>query len=126
MSVDQEARPELLQTPEPPYYVVVFTSVLAADPAGYEPMRTVMREAATKVDGYLGYESLRDERGFGISVSYWRDLEALDNWREHGKHVVARKLGRERWMEDYSVRVAKVERSSTRASDKARREQEAG
>ena len=35
------------------------------------------------IERYLGCESLRDENGFGVNVSYWKDLNALKKWKEN-------------------------------------------
>ena len=43
------------------------------------------------IEGYLGYEAFRDENGFGVNVSYWKDMEALKNWRDNTLHQKAEK-----------------------------------
>ena len=65
---------------------------------------------AKTLPGYIGIESTRDADGFAITVSYWENEEAIKGWREHAKHAIAQKIGKERWYEDYILRVAKVER----------------
>ena len=105
------AAPEIAATPEPPYYAVIFTSRRTAGDHGYGAMAAKMEELAAASPGYLGIESARGEHGLGITVSYWRDLESIQAWREHMEHTVAQKLGRERWYESYEVRIAKVERA---------------
>ena len=62
-------------TPEPPYYAVIFTSVRTEGDDGYAEMADRMVELARQQDGFLGVESARNE--IGITVSYWRDLEAI-------------------------------------------------
>ena len=59
--------------------------------------------------GYLGHEAVRDERR-GITVSYWVDAEAAAAWKQVAEHLVAQERGREAWYDDYTVRVATVER----------------
>ena len=58
--------------------------------------------------GFLGIESARES--LGISVSYWRDLESIKNWKSHIEHEVAQRLGYERWYSAFKTRIAKVER----------------
>ena len=96
---------------EPPYYAVIFTARQSSDIDGYGPMAAAMMEAAASMDGYLGVEATRDGDGVGITVSYWRDENAIAAWRAHAKHALAQKLGRERWYEHYELRVARVERA---------------
>ena len=102
--------PPIARTPEPPYYAVIFSSVASDDREGYAEMAAAMDTLAAEQDGYLGHESVRGDEGLGITVSYWRDEAAIAAWREHSRHRVAQRIGRERWYEDYCLRVAKVER----------------
>lgn len=98
-------------TPEPPYYVVIFTSTQTDDHRGYEAMAEAMMTLAHEQPGCLGAESARGEDGLGITVSYFRDEEALRAWKQHARHLVAQKIGKERWYSHYELRVAKVERA---------------
>ncbi len=101
---------------EPPYYAVIFSSVRTdKDPDGYSATAARMLELASKVDGYLGVETL-GAGADGITVSYWRDEAAIAAWRDHGEHVEARRTGRQSWYNDYRLRVAKVERAYGPAS----------
>lgn len=99
---------DIAQTPQPPYYAVIFTSLRTDDDAGYADMAQKMEQLAATQPGYLGIESARE--GLGITVSYWADPEAMKNWKANAEHMLAQKLGRERWYAMYRVRVAKVER----------------
>ncbi|HUF86785.1 MAG TPA: antibiotic biosynthesis monooxygenase [Thermohalobaculum sp.] len=104
-------------TPEPPYYAVIFTAQRGADDAGgagggdYAAMAARMEKLALARPGCLGVESTRDAEGLGITVSYWRDQASLIGWREDARHLVAQRLGRERWYTHYALRVARVERA---------------
>jgi len=98
----------IAQTPEPPYYAVIFTSLRTEGDAGYGAMAERMLELAARQPGFLGVESARD--GVGITVSYWADLESIRNWKLHAEHQVAQQLGRESWYAAFKTRIAKVER----------------
>ncbi len=95
-------------TPAPPYYVVIFSSELSSDAAGYEETSEAMVQLARQQPGFLGVESAR--QGMGITVSYWRDQASISAWRENAEHSLARLMGRERWYSGYRIRIAKVER----------------
>jgi heme-degrading monooxygenase HmoA len=101
------------QTPEPPYYAVIFTNQRVADAGadGYGDMANRMAELAAQQDGYLGAESTRDADGFGITVSYWRDEASIAKWKQNAEHTLARQAGNERWYEHFETRVARVERA---------------
>ena len=97
------------QTPKPPYYAVIFTSILEdTNTDDYQKMSQAMSDLAIKQDGFLGLESAREQ--LGITVSYWKDLESIQKWKMNISHLHAQKLGKEKWYEYYQIRIAKVER----------------
>ncbi|MER5171909.1 antibiotic biosynthesis monooxygenase [Thioclava sp. GXIMD2076] len=96
--------------PDPPYHAVIFSSQLGAETAGYHEMAELLADLASKQPGYIGAESLRDSRGYGITVSYWRDAQAVLGWKQISTHLMAQKLGKARWYDHYTLRVAQVER----------------
>jgi heme-degrading monooxygenase HmoA len=98
------------KTPEPPYYAVIFTSKRTEGDHGYEAMAQAMFDLALTQPGCLGAESARGENGIGITVAYFTDETSIVNWKANARHLVAQKLGRERWYSHYELRVAKVER----------------
>ncbi len=98
----------IADTPAAPYYAVIFTSTLTDIDEGYAAMAEKMVSLAAEQPGYLGVESAREE--VGITVSYWRDLDSIKNWKAVIDHREAQKLGREKWYANYKTRIAKVER----------------
>ena len=98
----------IAKTPEPPYYAVIFTSTQSADTEGYSAMAEQMVALAEQQPGYLGIESARQD--VGITVSYWRDLESIKHWKNNATHLVAQETGKSRWYENYTTRIALVER----------------
>ena len=100
----------IARTPEPPYFVAIFTSVRTPGDGGYGAMSARMVELAREQPGYLGMESVRTADGHGITVSYWESLEAIGAWKRHAEHLEVQREGRERWYGAYAVRIAKVER----------------
>lgn len=102
----------IASTPEPPYYVVIFTSVRTEVDAGYAKAAQHMLELAAQQPGFLGVESARSD-GLGIPLSYWQSEEAIRTWREHAEHSAVREQGRADWYAAFTTRVAKVERAYT-------------
>ena len=98
----------IADTPTPPYYAVIFTSLRTEGDRGYGEMAERMVELARQQPGFLGIESAREE--VGITVSYWADLQAIKRWKADSEHLAAQKLGRSTWYADFSVRIARVER----------------
>lgn len=98
----------IAQTPEPPYYAVIFTSLRTAGDHGYAAMAARMEQLAAASPGFLGMESAREDTG--LTVCYWTDLESIRNWKRQVEHQAAQRLGRERWYAAWRVRIARVER----------------
>jgi heme-degrading monooxygenase HmoA len=92
-------------------YAVIFSSVRSGSDGAYDEISRRMEELAREQPGFLGVESARCGDGFGITVSYWTDEAAIGAWKQNVEHVVAQKRGRREWYSDYTVRVARVERS---------------
>lgn len=102
----------LAKTPSPPYYAVIFTNVRTMDdPDGYAATADRMAELAAQQPGYLGIESVRNDAGVGITVSYWQTLEAIAAWREQLEHRAAQELGKSKWYTRFALRVCLVERA---------------
>jgi len=104
---------EPVRLPEPPYYVVVFTSVRTDGDNGYAQRSQEMFRLAAGQPGFLGVDSARGAGGLGITVSYWRDEESISAWRAQADHARTRAHGRAHWYEAFTVNVARVERSYT-------------
>lgn len=102
----------LAQTPMPPYVAVIFTSVRVDDDLhAYNDMADEMAALAAIQPGYLGMESVRNEQGTGITVSYWCDDAAARAWKANARHLVAQEKGRDCWYKAYHIRVATVTRA---------------
>jgi heme-degrading monooxygenase HmoA len=99
-------------TPAPPYYAVIFTSLRNGEDAeGYAEAAERMMVLSAQQPGYLGAESVRDAEGVGITVSYWRSEADILSWKHQVEHAATRERGRRDWYTRYITRVAKVERA---------------
>ncbi|MGP4043494.1 antibiotic biosynthesis monooxygenase family protein [Streptomyces sp. 2A115] len=96
---------------EPPYYAVVFTSVKRERDSGYGETAERMEELVKEIPGYLGMDQAGSPGGLAITVGYFRDEDAINEWRTDLEHRAAQKRGRAEWYERYTLHVAKVERS---------------
>ncbi|HKK13023.1 MAG TPA: antibiotic biosynthesis monooxygenase [Flavobacteriaceae bacterium] len=91
-----------------PYYAVIFTSTQNQNIEGYEEMANKMERLAKQQPGYLGMDTAKNE--VGITVSYWKSLEAIKHWKQQAEHVEAQQKGRNNWYSWYHIRICKVER----------------
>jgi heme-degrading monooxygenase HmoA len=98
----------IANTPKPPYYAVIFSSLRTDGDHGYAEMADRMVALAATQPGFLGIESARE--GLGITVSYWQDLESIRQWKNNAEHLVAQQLGHQQWYSSFRTRIAKVER----------------
>ncbi len=100
--------PPTATTPEPPYYAVIFSSVRTAKTDGYDETAEAMVALAAMQPGYLGIESAHSD--IGITVSYWSDLDSIKKWKQNAQHLAAQKSGHQKWYENFTVRIARVEK----------------
>lgn len=98
------------ETPKPPYYTVVFTSIRTEVEEGYTELNDSLWKDAQKLDGFIGAESQRGEDRFGITVLYFKDMETIHQWSKYQKHIRAKEMGKEKWYEGWRVRIGKIER----------------
>jgi heme-degrading monooxygenase HmoA len=98
----------IVKTLKPPYYAVIFSTIVEDSIEGYIETADRMESLARKQKGFLGVESARSE--VGITVSYWQTEEDIIAWKNNVEHTEARDLGREKWYKQYQLRICKVER----------------
>lgn len=99
------------KTPIPPYYAVIFTSKRTEkEIEPYGKMADRMVNLASEQEGYLGIESYRNADGYGVTISYWMNLEGISVWKKNMEHRSAQQQGRDNWYSEYKVRIAKIER----------------
>jgi heme-degrading monooxygenase HmoA len=76
----------------------------------YLDLAAGLRPALEKMDGFVSierFESLTD-KGKILSLSVWRDEDAVKRWRQFEGHRVAQAKGRGGIFADYRLRVASV------------------
>ncbi len=69
-----------------------------------------LRPLLSDIDGFISVERFESitEPGKILSLSIWRDEEAVTAWRALGPHRAAQLAGRESVFRDYRLRVAHV------------------
>ena len=69
-----------------------------------------MREHLDKIDGFISVERFESLTTPGklLSLSIWRDEDALVEWRKLPVHRSAQKLGRSDYFAGYRLRIASV------------------
>lgn len=69
-----------------------------------------LRPLLAQIDGFLSIERFESltEPGKILSLSFWRDEEAIRQWRNLDEHRRTQRAGRESIFADYRLRVAQV------------------
>lgn len=78
----------------------------------YLDIAAELKPELEKIDGFLSierFQSLVDDSKI-LSLSFWRDDEAVRRWRNLEHHRQAQKAGRSDVFRDYRLRVASVMR----------------
>lgn len=92
-------------------HAVVFTSVRTEqEDDRYAETARRMLSLASQQPGFLRVDSVRDADGFGITVSYWKDRDAIAARKHNIEHREAQAQGRARWYQNFTVRICKVEK----------------
>ncbi|MFT7588861.1 MAG: heme-degrading monooxygenase HmoA [Limisphaerales bacterium] len=98
------------KTPLPPYYAVIFTSIRKEGADGYDQTSERMEELVNANADCFGFESFRNENGFGVTISYWKDDQAIKGWKQNEEYQTAQQKGQAAWYSHYKLRICKVER----------------
>jgi heme-degrading monooxygenase HmoA len=87
-----------------------------------------LRPLLDGIDGFISierFQSLADPTKL-VSLSFWRDEEAVAQWRNTAEHRAAQRAGRDGILRDYRLRIAGVvrdygmnERAETPADSRA-------
>jgi heme-degrading monooxygenase HmoA len=68
-----------------------------------------MRELAMNKYGCIELTSICEDN-YEITISYWKSLENIRQWKRNEEHVEAQENGKARWYKSYHVQVVKVVR----------------
>ena len=92
---------------------VIFEVIPAAGRVDeYLAIAAELRAELEKIDGFISIERFSSlvEEGKVLSLSFWRDEQAIEVWRNIEAHRLAQEKGRNGVFYDYRLRVAEVSR----------------
>lgn len=90
---------------------VVFEGCPAAGRAQeYLDIAAELRPLLDEIDGFISIERFESlsQPGKLLSLSFWRDEQALETWRQLEEHRQAQSRGRAEVFADYRLRIAHV------------------
>jgi len=78
--------------------------------AAYLDLAAALRPQLEKIDGFISIERFESlsRPGVLLSLSYWRDEAAVQEWRGIDTHRAAQAAGRSKLFADYRLRVCEV------------------
>jgi heme-degrading monooxygenase HmoA len=78
----------------------------------YLDIAASLRPVLAQIDGFISVERFESltEPGKLLSLSFWRDEQAVQAWRQVAEHRIAQAKGRGGVFRDYRLRVAAVDR----------------
>ncbi|MEP7157128.1 MAG: antibiotic biosynthesis monooxygenase [Betaproteobacteria bacterium] len=90
--------------------VIFEAETSAAHKADYLDAAAVLRPMLDTFDGFISIERFESlsQPGKILSLSFWRDEEAVRNWRNMETHRAIQSQGRHHIFDDYRLRVAAV------------------
>ncbi len=91
--------------------VVIFEVQPSAEGASrYFDLAAELRPELEKQDGFISIERFKSLAAPGkfLSLSFWRDEEAVAAWRCHAGHRAGQALGKSELFEDYRITVAET------------------
>jgi len=71
-----------------------------------------MNELARTMPGYISHKTFHAEDGERCTIVEFEREEGLRTWRTHPEHIVAQKLGRQKYYTEYSVQVCSLDREA--------------
>ena len=81
----------------------------------YLDIAASLRRELEKIEGFISierFQSLNDPNKL-LSLSFYENEEALDQWRNVEKHRMAQTIGRNKIFEEYRIRIVSVIRDYT-------------
>ena len=90
--------------------IAVIFEVWPAKRERYLDIAADLHDQLEKIDGFISVERFESltETGKILSLSFWRDEEAVKAWRTQPDHGRAQLMGRQGVFRDYRLRVAHV------------------
>jgi heme-degrading monooxygenase HmoA len=69
-----------------------------------------LRPELQKIDGFISVERFESTEmpGRFVSISFWRDDDAVTAWRTHDEHRLAQQKGKAGIIKSYRIRVGEV------------------
>ncbi len=91
------------------YYAVIFTATKSDFKEGYEEVAKELADFVKNQKGFISMDSFQNDKN-EITVSYWKTMEDIRAWSMNERHLEAKKGGKDKWYDSFSVRICEVKR----------------
>lgn len=83
----------------------------------YFDLAAELRPELEKIEGFVSVERFQSlaTPGKYVSLSFWRDEEAVRRWRSQGAHRIAQELGKKEIFADFRISIGHLVRDYTLA-----------
>ena len=61
-------------------------------------------------NGFIEIESYREKSRKGVTISYWKSIPAIQEWREYSTHLKTQKYSRDVAYSNHTVKIYEVQR----------------
>lgn len=92
-----------------PNFAVIFKAKVGKQDSYYLETISILRELAFNKYNCQDFIAVTENEK-EIAISYWLSETDIQNWRKDAQHLVAQKLGKEKWYASYSVEVLEIKR----------------
>ena len=79
--------------------------------SSYSEMASKLREKAFNQFRCQDFTSVTEGED-ELTISYWKSLEDIKSWKQDSEHLIAQKMGIEKWYKSYKVEVVEVLKES--------------
>ena len=69
-----------------------------------------MLENVNSQNGFIEIESYREKSRKGETISYWKSIAAIQEWREYSAHLMTQKYSRDVAYSNHTVKIYEVQR----------------
>lgn len=97
------------QKPIKSNYAVVFISKLNEGITGYQEMNELTYNEALKIPGFIKENSARNSDKTGVSVSFWDNMDSINQWKENIIHKLAKEKGKSEFYEYFEVYITQIQ-----------------
>ncbi len=88
-------------------YAVIFKAKCQELDTMYFEMAVQMQELAIQKYGCREFVS-SFENDQEITISYWDNLQQIQDWKNDKDHSLAQELGKTKWYQSYSVQITEI------------------